>query len=123
MNEADAKQLAAELCRIEPIDRHLDMWRAWMRSRSESRGNLSKSAGFVAGGYSQSFDDMCARADGAAIRATDSIIESLAPAEHAAIWHWAGLTAVFRFPRNNYPALLETARASIWRELQKRGFV
>lgn len=123
MNQTDAKQIAAELCRIEPIDRHLDMWRAWMRSRSESRGNLSRSAGFVGGGYSQSFDDMCLAADGAAIRATDSIIESLPPAEHAAMWHWAGLTAVFRFPRNNYPALLGTARASIWRELQKRGFV
>ena len=123
MNPSDAQAIAAELCRIEPIDRHLDMWKSWMRSRSEARGSLSKASGFVGGGYSQSFDDMCARADGAAIRATDSIIESLPPAQHAAIWHWAGLTAVFRFPRNNYPALLEKARDSIWRELQKRGFV
>lgn len=123
MNPSDAQAIAAELCRIEPIDRHLDMWKSWMRSRSEARGSLSKASGFVGGGYSQSFDDMCLAADSSAIRATDSIIEGLPPAQRAAVWHWAGLTAVYRFPRNNYADLLETARGVIWRELQRRGFV
>lgn len=103
------------------LEWHLLGWAEWMEHGGGVRGFPSRSAGFVAGGNSTSFDDMIETADIAAARAVDAIIDGLAPIEQVAIHH-AYLAAVWRSSRVNLAAVLGRAKGKIAAGLRARGF-
>lgn len=103
------------------LDWYMKNWARWMRHDVSVNAYPKQSIGFVAGGYSSSFDEMCDAADVRAARAVDALVLGLNPAEKAAIHH-TYLRAVFRFPRGNFPELLSRARSHVARGMRSRGF-
>ena len=97
-------------------------WSKWQHSYSPNIGYDSKSAGFGSGGLS-SFEDMCEQCDNATMQALDAAIDSLLPAERAAINRCYGICAVFRFPRANYELMLAQAHDALIVSVKRRGLV
>jgi hypothetical protein len=102
------------------LEWHLLNWKRWMRGDVVTDGYPSSSSGFIAGGYSQSFDDMADASDSFCAEAVNSIINGLPPMQQMAVRN-AYHIAVFRFPRGNGEDLLNEAKATIRRQLPERG--
>lgn len=97
---------------------YLGLWRDWMHGKADKLGYPGQSCGMGTGGASDDFDTLCERADDAAVRVMDAIIDELQPAPRAAVYHvWLG--AVFRL-RDMEGALAEGYRV-IWREMAGKG--
>src|SRR5574343_2117000 len=94
-------------------------WSKWQHSYSPNIGYDFKSAGFSSSGLS-SFEDMCEQSDNATMMALDAAIDSLLPAERAAINRCYGICAVFRFPRDNYEDVLAMAHESLAVSVKRR---
>jgi hypothetical protein len=103
------------------VEWHLDNWSAWVRAYRPKLGFPSHAMGLACVGASD-FDDLCQEADSYAAKATEAAIENLSPAEAGAI-HRKWLDAVYRFPRNNYPALYAQAVGKLGVALEKKGLV
>ena len=97
-------------------------WSKWQHSYSPNIGYDSKSAGFGSSGLS-SFEDMCEQSDNATMMALDAAIDSLQPAERAAINRCYGICSVFRFPRANYELMLTKAHDALIVSVKRRGLV
>ena len=95
-------------------------WARWQSRYSPNIGYGSRSAGFGSGGLS-SFEDMCEQSDSVTMRTLDAAIDSLLPAQRAAINRCYGVCAVFRFPRENYEATLAMAHESLSVSVKRRG--
>lgn len=65
------------------------------------------------------FEEMADGADKEAAKMTDAIVRGLPPAQSAAL-HRKWLHAVYRFPRDNYPAMLLAATESVGAQLHSR---
>jgi hypothetical protein len=100
----------------------LEAWAKWQSTWSPKNGYKSRSAGFAAIGL-QSFEDMCERSDSITMKTIDASIDSLEPAQSAAINRRYGVCAVFRFPRNNYEATLIEAHARLVVICKRKGVV
>lgn len=102
------------------VEWHLIGWADWMQRGGERLGYPGKSAGFVGGGNSTSFEDMCFEADNVAAKAVDALLDGLPTQERLAL-HNAYLSAVYRI-RDPLGAALERAKASVGLGLHLRGF-
>ena len=100
----------------------LEDWAKWQSTWRPKNGFKSRSAGFAALGLS-SFEDMCERSDSITMKTIDASIDSLEPAQSAAINRRYGVCAVFRFPRNNYESTLIEAHARLIVTCKRRGVV
>ncbi len=97
-------------------------WASWQHSYSPNIGYDSRSAGFGSGGLS-SFEDMCEQSDNSTMRTIDAAIDSLLPAQRAAINRCYGVCSVFRFPRDNYEVVLALAHESLVISVRRRGVI
>ena len=100
----------------------LEDWAKWQSSYREKTGFKHKSAGFISGGLS-SFEDMCEQSDNATMRTIDASIDSLLPAQAAAVHRKYGVCAIFRFPRANFEQILEQAHDRLIITVKRRGVV
>ena len=100
----------------------LEDWAKWQSSYRPHTGFKSRSAGFACLGL-MSFEDMCERSDNATMRAIDASIDSLEPAQAAAIHRRYGVCAVFRFPRHNYEQVLIEAHHALIAMCKRKGVV
>ena len=93
-----------------------------MRKGIVTEGAPRKAAGCVGGGYSQSFDDMADSADIRCAQIVDALVDSLSPAERAAINN-AYLDAVWRHGRgaDYMKQCLAAGRLKVARGLVARG--
>lgn len=106
------------------VESLLEQWAIWHATDTDvDIGYPSKTPGFSAGGI-HSFEDLCDRADQAAMRAVDAAVSSLPHAQAAAVLMKYGICAtVFRFPRGNYDQLLEDAMIALEIMLRRKGFL
>lgn len=93
---------------IDHVERELLNWAAWMRNSGEGLGAGGASSGFIAGGFTSSFDDMVAAMERRTAEVTDVVIAELPAIQQAAIHH-AYLNAVFRFGPPDAPASYKQA--------------
>lgn len=100
----------------------LEDWAKWQASFRERTGFKSRSAGFASFGLS-TFEDMCEQSDNATMKAIDASVDSLDPAQRAAINRKYGICAVFRFPRDNFEQMLELAHFNLVVTVKRRGVV
>ena len=107
------------------IERHLYTWARWMRRDSDelAEGFLKHST--VLTGFTHQDgrgDHLYDKLDGFVAEAVDSCMESLLPAEWAAVQnHWR--LAVFRFPRGNERSLYLSAKVRLIPMLRRRNVV
>lgn len=100
----------------------LEDWAKWQSTYRPKTGFKSRSAGFIGLGLS-SFEDMCEESDNTTMRTLDASIDSLLPAQAAAIHRAYGVCAVFRFPRENFAATLELAHHCLVIIVKRKGVV
>lgn len=102
------------------LDALLDGWAAWCRSY---RMRLDYAPGVLQGGAvtSKSFDDMCDELDHSTNERIDAAVDDLPPACRAALYRHRGLSAVFRFPRENYAEKLDQAHDRLLHVLPRKG--
>ena len=62
---------------LAQLDRILAEWADWMSHEKVGRGYPSRAAGLSSGGSSESFEDLCERADAQRARTVDAVIRSL----------------------------------------------
>lgn len=91
-----------------------------MRSRSAISSLSAVQTMVEYGCGSKDWDDLADEVDRRCARAVDAVIRGLPPAQSAALMH-AYLHAVFRFPRDNYDALLAAAREAVDNGLTAKG--
>lgn len=87
-----AREIEADYHRVAY---HLAIWREWMMN-GKSLGYPDEGA--HVNGAALNFDDLCDRADLRSAETMDAIIDSLAPYQSAAVYHF-NLSAVYRFAR------------------------
>lgn len=101
----------------ERLDWHLENWTRWMKSGGVSLGYARM---YQVG--RMDFEAMCHAVDRWAARVVDAAIDSLAPADRAAVYH-RHLAAIFRFPRESVDAVYRRARERLKIDLSRRGLV
>lgn len=103
------------------LEWHLENWARWMRGGGEPEALPHEASGLQ--NYS-SFDaepwGAWEALDERLAQQVNAAVNDLAPAEQAAICH-AYLHAVYRFPRDNYEAVLASAKARIMARLIAKG--
>ena len=100
----------------------LKMWAAWQERYRLKLGYPAKSIGISSGGIN-CWDDLSDNVDGWICGEVDAAIVDLGrahPSQAAAVNHCYS-ASVFRFPRHNYPQLLENGIEWLARELKRRG--
>jgi hypothetical protein len=103
------------------VDSVLRDWAEWHRTQEiDEIGFPSKSAGFLNGGL-KSFDDLCERVSNTKMQSIDSCVQSLPPAQAAAIERAYGLCVVYRFPRGNYLESLDNAMVALSVSFRAKG--
>lgn len=107
---------------MEQLVRLLEDWAVWQSTCHERVGYRSRSAGFAALGL-QTFEDMCERSDNETMKAIDASVDSLEPAQAAAIHRRYGICAIFRFPRSNYEQMLMEAHQRLIVICKRKGVV
>ena len=107
----------------EALTNLLHDWAKWQASYRPRNGYPGHAAGFSQGGGLSSFEDMCEQSDNTTMRTIDASIESLVPAQAAAINRCYGVCSVFRFPRLNYEDLLIIAHESLIVIVKRKGVV
>ena len=76
---------------IAPLEALLSEWAQWMSHEKVGRGYPSRAAMFATGGASESFEDLCERADAQRARTVDAVIRSLPTGACAAVHSvWLG---------------------------------
>lgn len=76
---------------LAPLECLLSEWAHWMSHEKVGRGYPSRAAGLSSGGSSESFEDLCERADQQRARTVDAVIRSLPTGPCAAVHSvWLG---------------------------------
>ena len=76
---------------IAPLEALLSEWAQWMSHEKVGRGYPSRVPIFSSGGSSESFEDLCERADAQRARTVDAVIRSLPTGACAAVHSvWLG---------------------------------
>lgn len=104
------------------LERHLRNWVTWMRSGERPDGLPRQASGGLENYTSFDSEGWTAweKLDKWTAEATNAAIESLKAIEQCAIHH-CYLRAVYRFPRGNYDAVLESARERLKVALRKKN--
>ena len=110
----------AELERMQRLIGLLEDWARWMQAGHVRQGH-HRSAIFCGAG--QDFEDMADDVSRMVNEAISAAIESLPPAQAAAINRRYGICAVWRFPRHNYADLLQAAHDALIVSLPRRNVV
>lgn len=114
MNDRLRQQVAALVALLED-------WARWQQGYRVRLGYPSRSIG-MASNASQDFDELCESVDQATLRIIDATIqEDLLPAECCAVLRRYGVSAVWRFPRNNYEQMLCQAHEKLMVLLPRKG--
>lgn len=100
------------------VDWHMFNWERYMRSVGLLNLAYSASQGHRGG---SDFEGMCRDSDQVSALAVDALIQDLSPARQASVWVEHGLTAVWRFPRENRSVLYAEAKEAIGKGLKARG--
>lgn len=104
------------------VEFHLANWARWMRSGQEVDGHAGRSSGMSDGGTSKGFDEMAEAEDRRCARIVDVILDNLAAPLRMAIYiERRIMRQVTRFDSANYELNLRAAKATIGRELSRRG--
>lgn len=107
---------------LDRVEWHLHNWARWMRTGQGVEGHAGRSAVLSTGGSSQSFDDMAEAEDRRCAKIVDAIIGDLPHPQRLAIYMDCGIARrVFRFARHTFDDALAAAKATLGRELAKRG--
>ena len=107
---------------LAPLECLLAEWAEWMSHEKVGRGYPSRAAMFTTGGASESFEDLCERADAARIRTVDAVIRSLPTGACAAVHSvWLGSKWVLDWMDRGECYAQACERLSI--ELNRRGVV
>ncbi len=101
------------------VEWHLRNWQAWMHT-GRSVDRLPRRSTGIGNSHSTSFDDMIEASDVRCAMITDAIIQDLPPSQSSAISR-RYLSAVYRFPRDNYLQELAEAKRKIGLQLAVRG--
>lgn len=103
------------------VEWHLRNWAGWTRAYKPNLGMPKRSVA-LSSTRSMDFDEMCEEADEYAAAATEAAIDSLPPAQAAAVnRRW--LDAVYRFPRDNYIDVYRLALSKLAISLDAQGLV
>lgn len=107
------------------LDWHLDNWARWMRWNDDRLGLPKKASGGLQcyTGMDRDSDGANARLDAYLAEHADAAINALSITERAALYQAYGMSAVWRFPRNNFDELYADARAKVRSTLLRRGVV
>lgn len=108
---------------VQAVVRLMEDWADWQRGYRLKLGYPTKSAGIESGGGSTSFDDLCDESDAEVMRKVDACVNDLPPIQRAAVCKRYGIAAVFRFPRQNYEAVLVEAHVALTEAFRKKGVV
>lgn len=106
------------------LDWHLQNWADWMHQKDLPDGYPHNSCcGIVQNFTTVDLDNDYTydHLDTDLAHRTNAVIDSLPPAQRAAVYRKYGVTAAFRFERDNYADLLVLARAAILIGLRRRG--
>lgn len=109
----------------EWTERHLVTWRSWKHGWYGPKGYADGS--LVVENYStidRDSDAAYERLDEWIALTCEAVINGLGnqhPAQKAALYRAYDITATFRFPRDNYQAVLTQAKASVQDGLRRRG--
>lgn len=106
----------------------LTEWAEWMRAYSPNLGYpvrvpiLSTGMAGIAG---SSFDDLLDQVDNQVMRSIDASIDSLTPAQKAAIYRKYEICAVWRFPRPGYTyeQALSDGHVALLVTLKRKGVI
>ena len=101
------------------VEWHLHNWKTWMHT-GRSVDRLPRRSTAIGNSSSSSFEDMTDASDIRCAAIVDAIINDLPPSQSSAI-HRRYLSAVYRFPRNNYANELLAAKVTIGRKLSERA--
>lgn len=105
---------------MERLSVVLEDWADWSR-RYHTRCGYERASLCGEVPLSKDFESMCAQSDSVKNAAVDAAVDSLPPAQGAAIMRCYGLAAVFRFPRANYAEQLDLAHGTLMKTLPRRG--
>ena len=106
------------------VEKHLYTWARWMRRDGDELEGYMKRTSMLVGFTHQDGrgDHLYDKLDGFVAEAVNSCMESLLPAEWAAVQnHWR--LAVFRFPRGNERSLYLSAKVRLIPMLRRRNVV
>lgn len=111
-----------QIKRMENLVRLMVDWARWVDA---GRINLSaaQNSGSIFGSGSTAWDDFAEGLDKHDFEAVDAAVDSLPPAQGAAVQKRYGLCAVWRFPRDNYEQLLLQAHEALLVSLPRRNVV
>ena len=107
---------------LAQLDRILAEWADWMSHEKVGRGYPSRAAGLSSGGSSESFEDLCERADKQRACAVNAVICSLPKSQGDAMRNvWLGESWVIEWPGLDYFYAQAVDRLPV--ELNRRGVV
>lgn len=111
---------AADLGTPARVEWHLDNWKRWKRTGNHQGAYGNCAVGLSTGGASKEFDEMAEDMDRRSAVILNTLIDDLPPAQSCAIYT-RYLHSVFRFPRNNFESLLESAKRALGRGMAIKG--
>lgn len=107
---------------LAPLECLLAEWAEWMSHEKVGRGYPSRAAGLSSGGSSESFEDLCERADAQRARTVDAVIRSLPTGACAAVHSvWLGSRWVLDWMDRGEHYAIACERLPV--ELARRGVI
>lgn len=119
MSNLSAHAVTIEFGTPDRVEWHLANWQSWMHT-GRSVDRLPRRSVAIGNSGSSSFEDMTDASDVRCAMITDAIISDLPPSQSSAL-HRRYLSAVYRFPRDNYLQELAEAKRKIGLGLKNRG--
>jgi hypothetical protein len=111
---------APDLTKTDRLKGLLEDWASWMHAYRPDLGQRGMS--LVKSSGSHDFESLFANVEKEVMRAIDAAIDDLPPAQSAAI-HKRYLHIEWRFPRDNYVFMLESAHGALLVSLPRRNVV
>lgn len=114
--------------RINELDELIGLltdWAEWMRGYSPNLGYPVRVPILSTGMGSTSFEELLDQVDNQSMRAIDASVDSLPPANKAAIYRRYEICAVWRFPRPDYTyeQALQDAHERLTVTLRRKGVI
>ncbi len=100
----------------------LGEWAIWMGGYNPNIGFPSRVPIISGGGGSPTFEELLEHSDAVKMKAIDASVDSLAPAQKAAIHRRYGICGVWRFPRDNYQQMLDAAHDALHITMRRKGY-
>lgn len=100
-------------------------WAEWMRSYYPNIGYPTRVPLLSTGMWSSSFEELLDQVDKQSMRAIDASVDSLQPANKAAIYRRYEICSVWRYPRPNYTyeMALSDAHDQLMITLKRKGVI